>query len=227
MFARKLIEGILKILVLLGGFLFLPAWTLHWWRAWVLIVVVVAAWTATMLLVLIKRQDLLNERSKPLIQPGQPRADRILVVLGLTSSYALVVLVPLDVFYLHALRRPGFIISSLGMAVFLAGWLLVALAFRENAFAAPVIKSQADRRQVVVDTGVYSVVRHPLYSGTILMLMGMPLWLESYVAALFAALPVAILVARISVEENFLRRELAGYSAYCERVRRRLIPNVW
>lgn len=98
---------------------------------------------------------------------------------------------------------------------------------RENAFAAPVIKYQETRQQVVVDTGPYHVVRHPMYAGGLLVFIGTPLWLESSAAALLAIVPIGLLMLRTLAEERFLRRELAGYAAYAERVRYRWIPFFW
>lgn len=103
----------------------------------------------------------------------------------------------------------------------------MTLALRENAFAAPVVKNQRERLQKVIDSGVYGLVRHPMYAGAVLLLVGMPLWLESYAAAVVAAFPVGMLALRILVKEQFLRRELAGFYAYTKRVRYRLIPFVW
>jgi Phospholipid methyltransferase len=106
-------------------------------------------------------------------------------------------------------------------------WWIMTLALRENAFAAPVVKHQEDRQQTVIDSGVYAVVRHPMYAGGVLLLVGMPLWLESYPAAMLASGPIGMLVVRIPVEEQLLRRELAGYDAYTARARYRLIPFLW
>jgi protein-S-isoprenylcysteine O-methyltransferase Ste14 len=125
------------------------------------------------------------------------------------------------------MAKPGPLVSSLGLVLFAAGWGIMTLALRENAFAAPVVKHQEERQQTVIDTGVYGVVRHPMYAGAVLLLVGMPLWLESYAAAMLASVPIGTLVLRILVEEQFLRRELKGYDAYTERVRYRLIPFLW
>ena len=108
-----------------------------------------------------------------------------------------------------------------------AGWWIISLVFKENAFAAPVVKHQEERHQTVIDTGVYSIVRHPMYAGAALLLIGMPLWLESNAGVLLASVPIGILVVRILFEEKFLRRELKGYDAYTKRVRYRLIPGLW
>jgi protein-S-isoprenylcysteine O-methyltransferase Ste14 len=97
----------------------------------------------------------------------------------------------------------------------------------ENAYAAPVVKLQKEREQHVIDTGPYRVVRHPMYSGFIPLLVGMALWLGSYAGALLAIVPIALLAVRTLFEERFLRRELTGYEEYMSRIRFRLIPFVW
>jgi protein-S-isoprenylcysteine O-methyltransferase Ste14 len=119
------------------------------------------------------------------------------------------------------------LVSVLGLGLFVAGWWIMALALRENTFAAPVVKHQEERRHGVIESGVYGVVRHPMCAGAIPLLVGMPLWLESYAAAVLASVPIGILALRIVIEERFLRRELKGYDTYTERIRYRLIPFVW
>jgi protein-S-isoprenylcysteine O-methyltransferase Ste14 len=114
-----------------------------------------------------------------------------------------------------------------GLLMFIAGWTLIALALKENAFAVTVVRMQAERRQRVVDTGPYRVVRHPMYAGSPFVEIGLSLWLGSYLAALFAIIPLGLLMLRIVLEERLLRRELPGYSEYMERVRYRMLPGVW
>lgn len=98
---------------------------------------------------------------------------------------------------------------------------------KANPFAVPVVRLQKERHQRVIDTGVYAIVRHPMYAGFVPMVVGPALWLESYVAALVAIVPIAVLAVRSVFEERFLKRELKGYNAYSEKVRYRLIPFVW
>jgi len=224
MFTCKLIAGIVLNVAIFAVLLFLPAGTLTWWRAWVSLGVVFVATVATVVQL---PRDLLDERFKPPIQPGQPLADKIVLPLLIAGFIGVTVCIPLDVFRLHLLGKPGILVSSVGLVLFLAGWWVMALALKENAFAAPVVKHQQERRQTVISTGVYGVVRHPMYAGAVLLLVGMPLWLESYAAALLAGVPIATLAVRILFEEQFLRRELQGYDAYAERVRYRLIPFLW
>jgi protein-S-isoprenylcysteine O-methyltransferase Ste14 len=104
---------------------------------------------------------------------------------------------------------------------------VLGLAVRDNTFAALVVRHQQERHQVVVDRGVYAVVRHPMYAGGIPLMVGMPLWLGSVAGALLAVVPIATLVLRVLVEERLLRRELEGYDAYTRKVRWRLIPFIW
>jgi protein-S-isoprenylcysteine O-methyltransferase Ste14 len=227
MFICKLILGIILNVAIFSALLFLPAGTWAWWRAWVFLGVVFVATVASTVSIFRVNKDVLNERLKPPIQKGQPLADKLVLLLFLATFVGLLVFIPLDVFRLHLLNEPGTLVSSLGLVLFVAAWWIISLALRENAFAAPVVKLQAERQQRVIDTGVYSIVRHPMYAGAVLLLVGISLWLESYAAALLASVPSGTLVVRILVEEQFLRRELQGYDAYTERVRYRLIPFLW
>lgn len=227
MFVVKVIFSIVMQMAIFGGLLFVPAATWAWWRAWCFLGVVFAATVATMLGVFPGNEGLLDERLKPLIQTGQPLADKVIVLLLGAAFCGVIAFIPLDVFRFHLLGSPGRVVSSLGLLLFVVGWWLIALALRENTFAAPVVKVQRERHQTVVDTGVYARVRHPMYAGAVPLLIGMALWLESYAAALLAGVPIGLLVVRIHVEEQFLRRALPGYEAYMARVPYRLIPFLW
>jgi protein-S-isoprenylcysteine O-methyltransferase Ste14 len=227
MFTFKLILGVISNPIIFAILLFLPAGTWHWWRAWLLIgaFLVGAVWVVMNLLH--GHKALLEERLKLPVQKGQPLADKIVVLLLLVTYFGGVVFIPLDVFHLHLLNQPGPLVSSLGLIILMAGWWIAYLSLRENAFAAPVVKHQSERNQTVVDTGIYSKIRHPMYAGGALVMIGMPLWLESYAATLLSLIPIATLLLRIRIEEQFLKRELPGYAAYTERVPYRLIPYLW
>lgn len=223
---RLLLTSFVNLVIFLL-MLFLPAGTWHWWRAWVYLAVVVAASVVTMVLVFAGNKGLLAERLKPPLQRGQPLSDKILVVLLLVALCVQTVLIPLDVFRFHLLARPGAFVSSLGLVLSLIGWWIISLAFKANAFAAPVVRHQVERQHQVADRGAYGVVRHPMYAGLILYELGLALWLESYAAALANAIPAVILALRILAEERFLKRELPGYADYMRRVRWRMIPFLW
>ena len=223
----KLTLGSIVNLVIFGLLLFLPAGTLKWGRAWVFIGVIQAAYLAMAIWVFPKRPDLLDERFKPPIQKGQPMADQIILLLFVATFCGLVAFIPLDVFRLHWMGIPGPTMASVGLILVADGVAMLFFCFKENAFAAPVVRHQEERQHKVVDTGTYRVVRHPMYAGAVLLMVGMTLWLESYAALALALVPIGLLAVRIRIEEKFLMDNLKGYDAYRERVRYRLIPFVW
>lgn len=227
MYLFKLILGVLFNVAIFGGLLFLPAPTLNWWRAWVFLGVVLVSAVASTVSLFRANKALLEERFKPPLQKEQPLADKIVVLVLLAAFVGLIVFIPLDVFRFHLITKPGTFVSFSGLVLFVTGWWIMTLALKENAFAAPVVNHQEERQHTVIDSGVYGVVRHPMYAGAFALLVGMPLWLESYAAAILASVPIGTLVLRILVEEQFLRRELNGYDAYMKRVRYRLIPFLW
>jgi protein-S-isoprenylcysteine O-methyltransferase Ste14 len=227
MFILKVLSALLGNLIIFGGLLFLPAWTLNWERAWFFLGVVAVSVVATMIIAFRDNEELWKERLKLPIQRDQPLEDKIILSLFVLAFFGLVAIIPLDVFRFHLLSKPGAIVSGLGLLLFIAGWWMIAFSFKENTFAAPVVKHQVERHHKVVDTGVYSIVRHPMYAGAVLLMIGMPLWLESYAAALFAIVPIILLAVRVVFEEQFLRQGLDGYDTYTEQVRYRLLPYIW
>ncbi len=207
--------------------LFYPPGDVAWRRGWVLVAIFFVAAAASMALLARTSPALLAARFTPPIQRGQPVADRVVVLLFIAAFAGALRFLPYDVFVLRLLPPPGVAVSAFGLVLVVAGWVIVTAAMHANAFAIPVVKPQEERDQRVVDRGPYAVVRHPMYAGIALVVLGMPLWLASTAGVLVALVPIAILAVRIGIEEAFLRRELAGYAAYATRVRARLIPGVW
>jgi protein-S-isoprenylcysteine O-methyltransferase Ste14 len=224
--ARR-IAGVVFNVVIFGVLLFGPAGTFAWWRAWFFPGLVLVASVLTMATVFRGKEELLNERFKPPIQKDQPLADKIILIVFVALFFCLVAMIPLDIFRWRWLAGPRVFASVIGLALFAGGWWLIAISLKANPFAAPVVKYQGDRNQAVVATGPYRLIRHPMYAGGVLLMIGMPLWLGSYTAALFASLPIVALAIRIVFEERFLRHELKGYSDYAAHIHYRLIPFVW
>ena len=211
-----------------GVVLFLAAGTLAWRRAWVLLGVLLVVRVASAIAVFRVNPALLRERATVLMHRDQPAVDKVVLLAFMTTAFIGVPAVAaLDVFHWNLLPDPPMLVAALGLGLFVLGWIITALALRENAFAVTVVRRQAERHHRVVDTGVYGVVRHPMYAGNPFVLVGMSLWLGSYTAALCATVPLALLMARIGLEERFLRRELPGYPEYMSRVAYRLVPGIW
>jgi protein-S-isoprenylcysteine O-methyltransferase Ste14 len=208
--------------------LFAPAGTFYWRRAWTLVAVMLVVRLLTVFALFPMQRALLEERARLPIHRDQSWTDKVLLIAGLTTGFiALPVVAAFDVFHWHIFPRPLPLISNLGLLLFILGWTIQAIALRTNAFATTTVRLQRERAHNVVDTGVYSIIRHPFYAGTALVLIGMALWLESFAAALFGLVPIAVILIRIGEEERFLRRELPGYTQYAVRVPHRLLPGIW
>jgi protein-S-isoprenylcysteine O-methyltransferase Ste14 len=225
--ATRIVLGALLQPAACALLLFYPPGRFAWARAWALVAVVLAATAASQLVLARTAPALLRERMRPPLRRRQPRADAVLVVLFLAAYAAALRFVPIDVFRWRLLPSPPAVLAAAGMALVVAGFAITTAALAANPFASPVVRHQADRGHRVVDAGPYAVVRHPMYAGTALGIVGMPLWLDSTAGVLVALVPLAILAARIALEERLLRRELPGYAAYAARVRFRLVPGLW
>ena len=223
----RVFMGVVAYVTLFAILLFVPAGTLAWGRAWVLLAVLLVVRTAGALAVFRVNPALLRERAKLPVQRDQPWTDKLLLPACMAAFAGLPVVAGLDVFRWQVLPKPAPTVAAVGLVLFAVGWGVTALALRANAFAVTVVRLQGERKHTVVDTGVYGVVRHPMYAGLLLVLVGLGLWLESYAAALLAVVPMGLLVVRIGLEERFLRRELPGYREYAARVPHRLLPGIW
>jgi protein-S-isoprenylcysteine O-methyltransferase Ste14 len=225
--AARVAAGLVVYVALFAALLFLPAGTLRWPRAWVALGVMAVLRAIAAVRALRVNPELMAERTGLPIREGQPMLDRVLVSTFMASFAAQIAFCSADVFHLRLLPRPPLALSLAGLLLFAAGWWIAGLTVKVNAFAAVAVRHQEERRHTVVDTGVYAVVRHPMYAGTAAVMVGMGLWLGSYAGALLALVPIALLAARIVLEERFLRRTLAGYDDYTRRVRWRLVPGLW
>ena len=169
----------------------------------------------------------LEARVEKGIVKDQPTADRVASALLGLINLVWFIFVAVDANRLHLLPKPPLWLAVLGAAVFLVGYAIMTAAVFQNAFAAPIVGDQTERNQVVVDTGWYGEVRHPLYLGYLLFLAGLALWLESTAALVVLPIAFAPLIARILIEEKTLRENLPGYAEYMDTVRFRLLPGVW
>lgn len=227
MLLRQLVTRSIVQIAVLAALLFVPAGTLDWWRAWVLLGVLLLGTVATLLDLYPDHKDLLRERLKSPLQKDQPLVDKVVLVPFLVLFVALFVVIPLDLFHWHLLPPPAPAVSWLGFAFLLFGWCVAHFSLKHNPYAVLVIKHQQARSQTVVDSGIYGIVRHPMYAGAIFFLLGIPLWLGSYAGSLPVIAMILLLALRIIFEERFLRDKLPGYDKYMLIVRYRLVPWIW
>jgi protein-S-isoprenylcysteine O-methyltransferase Ste14 len=219
--------GLVVQVLVFATLLFLPAATWHWTRAWVFLAVLTVASGAAVAVLFPKHRAVIEERMKPPVRRDQPLWDVLLSAALVASLLGAIAMIPVERFRLQLLTEAGPVVSAIGLAVFVAGLAIACLAAAHNPFAAAVVRHQKERRHTVASTGVYAVVRHPMYAGSLLWMLGMPLSLGSYAGMLFFLAPIAVLVLRITLEERFLKRTLDGYAAYTEKVRYRLVPYVF
>jgi protein-S-isoprenylcysteine O-methyltransferase Ste14 len=118
-------------------------------------------------------------------------------------------------------------IQAFGVLVIAVSMYIMFLVMRTNSFAAPVVKIQAERGHRVINDGPYAIVRHPMYGGALLLILGIPLLLGSWWGLAFAPALILLFAIRAAMEERTLMAELPGYTDYAARVRHRLIPMVW
>jgi protein-S-isoprenylcysteine O-methyltransferase Ste14 len=203
--------------------LFWPAGTLNYWQAWVFIVVFIVATLVPSVYLAVKDPAALQRRMKagPI---AETRTIQKLVITGtIVAVVAVLVVSALD-------HRFGW--SHVPTAVVVLGNVLVGIGLGfaqlvviQNSYAAATITVEADQK--VVSTGVYGLVRHPMYVGTLIMMVGTPLALDSYWGLLATILALPILALRIDDEEKMLRQELDGYDEYTQKVHYRLVPGIW
>jgi protein-S-isoprenylcysteine O-methyltransferase Ste14 len=223
---RGIIRVALQVLVL-GALLFLPIGTWQWPRALQFLVVMGSLSLISTVAMARMAPASLEARVKKGATKNQPRADRLATLFLALFHIAWFVLIPNDVFRWQLFPKPPIGMAVLGAALFLTGYGIMLTAVWQNAFATPIVGDQSERDQTLIDTGIYGRVRHPMYLGHLFFLLGLALWLESYLALLMVPLVFAPVIARILIEEKSLVETLPGYSGYRNRVPYRLIPRVW
>ena len=201
-----------------------PAGTLAYPGGWAFIVLFGVAAFAISFWLYRHNPRLLRERMASPIQREQKPWDRAFLSLFIAAFLGWMVFMAHDASRSHFSAVPLWLQAVGAVAVsfgFFGGWL----AFRENTFAAPVVKIQEGQKPI--DTGVYGIVRHPMYAGAIVYLIGMPLLLGSWRGLALTPILILGVAWRIVHEEQTLRAELPGYADYAARVRYRLLPYVW
>ena len=219
LFVSALIKFTLGV-ALLGAMLFLPAGTVFYPRGWLFMAVLFLPMLLLGIVLFLKSPELLarrlDGREKQKAQQGVVALSGLMFPVGFVLS-------ALD--FRFGWSHVPLWLTVTAAVIFLLGYGMYAEVMRENAYLSRTVK--VEQNQAVISTGLYGVVRHPMYLATLLMFLPLPLILGSFWGLIpFAVYPVLLLV-RISNEEKLLTKELSGYAAYKEKVKHKLIPFVW
>ena len=223
MTAKLFIQAILKLLLgilLVGALIFLPAGDLGFFNGWLLMGILFIPMFFAGIVMMIKNPELLKHRLNA--KEKQKDQDLVIKLSGLMFIGGFVIAGLGYRFGWYVL--PGSV-SIVGAVVFLIAYAIYAEVLRENTYLSRTIEVQENQR--VIDTGLYGIIRHPMYSATLLLFLSMPIVLGSiYSFAIFLVYPF-IIAKRIKGEETFLEKELPGYAEYKQKVKYRMIPFIW
>jgi len=223
MSTKLLFQAVSKFLLgvlLVGLLIFLPAGTLSYFNGWLLMGILFVPMFSAGIVMLIKNPNLLRKR----LNGKEKRSEQGIVVKlsGLMFCAGFIIAGFGVRFNWYALPSE---VVLIGVILFVIAYILYAEVLRENAYLSRTIEVQEGQK--VIDTGLYAIVRHPMYSSTIILFLSIPIVLGSVYALLVFLLYPFIIVVRLKNEEELLLNELSGYSEYMQRVRYRLIPFIW
>ena len=219
LFFEAMIKIILGI-VLVGLLIFLPAGTFNYFNGWLLMGILFIPMFIAGIVMMIKSPELLKRRLDAKEKLGEQKS--VIKFSGLMFVVGFI-LAGLDFRY-SWLPIPSFV-SIIGSILFIIAYLLYAEVLRENAYLSRTIK--VEKNQKVIDTGLYGIVRHPMYMATLILFLAMPLVLGSIISFVVFLIYPFIIIKRLKNEEEFLEKELNGYKEYKEKVKYRLIPFIW
>ena len=220
---RLLTQALAKFflgVILLGVLLFLPAWSFKYWQGWLLMAILFIPMFVAGLVMMAKNPDLLRKRLNAKEQEAEQKT--VVKLSGLLFIVAFVV-AGLN-WRLGWWVLPDWAVWS-GAGLFLASYLLYAEVLRENNFLSRTIEVQENQK--VIDTGLYGIVRHPMYMATTFLFLAMPLVLASPLSFFIMLLYIPVIAKRIRNEEKVLEEGLEGYTDYKKKVKYKIMPFIW
>ena len=212
----KYISGV----ILVGVLLFVPAGTFNYWNAWLFMGILFIPMFIAGIILMIKNPTLLKNRLD--VKEKEKDQKQVIIYSGLMFLFGFIIA---GLNYRFSWITIPNIIVIIASILFVISYLLYAEVLRENTFLSRTIKVQ--KNQKIVDTGFYSIVRHPMYSITLILFLTMPLILGSIISFVIFLMYPFIISKRIKNEEEVLEKELEGYKDYKKKVKYRLIPFVW
>ena len=212
----KFVVGLAIVMVLL----FIPAGTLSFWQAWLFIGILFVPMLIVGIILMSRNPELLRKRLDAKEKEGEQKS---VVAMSSLLFLAMFVIAGLNYRFGWWILHDGIVFAA--AVLFLLGYIMYAEVMRENVWLPRTIEVQDN--QQVVDTGLYGIVRHPMYSATLILFLTMPLVLASPWSFVIMLLYLPIVVKRIHNEETVLKQELGGYKEYIQRIRYRLIPLIW
>lgn len=221
--AGRALASVLRFVIFFAALLLLAAWTFIYWQLW-LFLAVLSAGLFAITLYLIRHDPVLLERrmhAGPRAEKEKPQK----IILGLAGALFFVVVLFPGIDHRFGWSNVPPAIVLLGDAALAVAMLICFFVFRENSFASATVEIHPEQK--VISTGLYGIVRHPMYMGALLFMLGLPLALGSWWGLAFVPAIAVLLAWRLSDEERLLVQSLPGYSAYRSRVRYRLVPLVW
>ena len=222
----KLIGAFFYLLIFPAILLFLGGdW--RWTEGWIYSILFYIMCSANLLYLHFKDPALLKERFGSPVQKEQKPWDKVLLILFFIEFLVCFAIMPLDARRFHWSPEFPLWIRVAGALLLAVALFMVFEALRENTFAAPVVKMQKERGQKVISTGMYGVVRHPMYAGAVLLFISTPLLLGSIYGLALGLLLIVTIAARSVGEEAMLKQELEGYRDYMKKVKWRIIPLVF
>ena len=219
LFVKAIAKFIFGVL-LVGALLFFPAWTLHYPQAWLLLGILFIPMFIAGLVMMKKNPELLKKRLN-----AKEKEDEQKEVILFSGIMFLLSFVAAGLSFRFGFLMLPFSVSIIGAVLFLLSYALYAEVLKENTYLSRTIEVQKDQK--VIDTGLYGIVRHPMYMATVVLFLSMPLVLGSVISFVIMLFYIPIIVKRIRNEEKVLEEGLPGYREYKEKVRYRLIPFVW
>ena len=220
---RNALVGLLRLVLLLAILLFVPAWTLQYWQAWLCLLVFFTSVAVITAYLMQANPALLERRMKTGAQAETEKSQKVIQAIAAVVFGAIFVVPSLDHRLGWSTMSVGF--ELVGDAMILIGFSFVLWVFKANSFTSGIIEVATDQK--VITSGPYALVRHPMYLGSLVMLAGIPLSLGSWWGLILIGLMTGAIVWRLLEEEKFLTRNLRGYEEYLGRVRYRLAPLVW